>query len=256
MKKFVAISIFVLVLIGAFFVYQNQSRKAMAERATSEWEQIRQDTSATRFDSFITQFPQSEFAPLAQQKRDSLRMESDWRTAAAAHTLESFLHFQQTWPASPYSAKLDADIASLRLESAWRNALKKNTIPAYKEFVSKHPKSERAALAKKKIIDLEVDKIFAGKHGVLPPPQKTSPGSSQSNRISIEIQTDYTLTVRYSGPQSMKAVLNAHAKNSFTLPSGTFRVAASVDHPNVIPFAGSQNLSGGEYSSVYYISGL
>ncbi|RLD09312.1 hypothetical protein DRI50_12335, partial [candidate division KSB1 bacterium] len=129
-------------------------------------------------------------------------------------------------------------------------------IPAYKAFISDYPASRQTAYAKKKIIDLEVDKVFAGQHGELPPPQKTAAGSSQNNRISIENQTDYTLTVRYSGLQSIKAVLKAHAKKSLTLPSGTFRVAASVDHPNVIPFAGSQNLSGGEYSSVFYISGL
>jgi len=256
MKKILTTVSIVLVLAGAYFIYQSYARKAHAERAASEWAEIKEDTSAARFDNFISRFQQSEFAPLAQQKRDSLTLEKDWQKTKAANSIEAFLIFKGNHPVSPYAKVVDAKISTLRLVAAWQNALKKNTVPAYKAFISDYPASRQAAKAKKKIIDIEVENIFAGRHGELPPPQKISSGDSQSNRISIENQTDYTLTVRYSGHKSIKVILKAHGTDAVMLPSGQYKVAASVSHANVIPFAGSQNLSGGEYSSVYYISGL
>jgi hypothetical protein len=40
---------------------------------------------------------------------------------------------------------------------------------------------------------------------------------------------------------------------SITLTNGNYNVAAKVDCPNVIPFAGKESLQGGDYSGYYYI---
>ena len=37
------------------------------------------------------------------------------------------------------------------------------------------------------------------------------------------------------------------------MPNGTYRIAVSVDVGNVIPYAGTEYLSGGGYKSSFYI---
>ncbi len=256
MKKYLLIVVLALVVAGAYFTFGFYESKNEKQRAATEWELIKNDTVTVRFDEFLNKYPGSDFAHLAHQRRDSLQMEADWKAAVEANTLDAYQDFQQKYTASPHAEKATTKIAAFELEAAWQSAREKNTIAAYNDFLSRYPQSKQAPMARKKIIDLEVEKIFAGQHGQLPPPQKTSSGSSQTNHISIENQTDYTLTIRYSGNRSIKVVLKAHGSDAITLPSGAYKVAASVNHPNVIPFAGAQNLSGGEYSSIYYISGL
>ena len=73
------------------------------------------------------------------------------------------------------------------------------------------------------------------------------------NEIEIYNNTSYALTVRYSGPMSKKIVLNSKETKIINLNSGKYRVAASVNNPNVQSYAGEEELTGGGYSVVYYI---
>jgi hypothetical protein len=59
--------------------------------------------------------------------------------------------------------------------------------------------------------------------------------------------------VRYSGIESKKIVLSPRQRKSTTLKKGNYRIAASVNASNVTNYAGKENLSGGDYSSEYYI---
>ena len=55
----------------------------------------------------------------------------------------------------------------------------------------------------------------------------------------------------YSGVKSVKIVLGAYQSRSIILPSSSYDVVATS--PGVIPFYGTENLTGGEYESEYYI---
>jgi len=104
-----------------------------------------------------------------------------------------------------------------------------------------------------KAIDAEVAKIMAGDHSQLPPAQKLSSNNSGVATIKVTNDTAHTLTVLYSGPTSKKSVLSAHQSENVSLTAGNYSVAASVNDPSVIPFAGTDTVSGGHYTNQFYI---
>ena len=103
---------------------------------------------------------------------------------------------------------------------------------------------------------MEVDAIFSGDYGLLPPMNRTSGTYIQTTNNNVEIfnNTKYTLTVRYSGTlESKKIILLPGQRKSVSIRNGSYRVAASVSLSNVRNYAGNETLSGGDYSSEYYI---
>jgi hypothetical protein len=65
--------------------------------------------------------------------------------------------------------------------------------------------------------------------------------------------TTHTLTVLYSGPISRKAILAARQSETVTFTAGIYSVAARVDDLSVIPLAGTDTLSGRDYSDKFFI---
>lgn len=138
--------------------------------------------------------------------------------------------------------------------NAWRLASADGTIASYNKYLKFHPNGAHAASARKKVIDLEVDGIFAGSHGTLPSMDRSYYGYSSSSTVKIHNGTGYTLTIYYSGNTSKKVSIPAGQSSSFTLPNGDYRVAASVSSASVRSYAGRESLTGGGYEADYYIS--
>lgn len=70
---------------------------------------------------------------------------------------------------------------------------------------------------KKKIIDYEVDKIFEGEYGKLPTMERTASTTGDKSVISIHNDTEYELTLRYSGDESRMVVLAPQEKERLSL---------------------------------------
>lgn len=104
-----------------------------------------------------------------------------------------------------------------------------------------------------KEIDAKVNGIMSGEHGKMPPAQKMSSNTSGVASVLVKNRTSNTLTVSYSGPTSNELVLAPAAEKSLSLAAGTYKVAASVDDPTIIPFAGKDVIGGGMYRVEFYI---
>jgi peptidyl-prolyl cis-trans isomerase A (cyclophilin A) len=104
----------------------------------------------------------------------------------------------------------------------------------------------------------EIARIEHGQHSALPPPVASplgAGGAFGSVRRTVENGTDYTLTVWFGGPAEQKITLPPKGTRELTLPPGTYKVAARVTAPNVLPFFGVQSYSSGQgYTSHFYIS--
>lgn len=138
--------------------------------------------------------------------------------------------------------------------TAWKTAQGDNTLAAYNKYLELYPHGVHSKAADKKVIDLSVSNIFSGEHGSLPGMDKTSYSSSGRNIISVKNDTQYTLTLLYSGTDSKRLVLSPRSSGTVSLPNGTYRVAASVAAANVRSYAGTETLTGGSYDVSYYIS--
>lgn len=129
----------------------------------------------------------------------------------------------------------------------------KDTIEAYERFINLCPNSPDCSKAKKRIIDIEVYNIAQGQHGTIPESSPVSYSSGTSATIEIENQTQYSITVRYSGPESIKIEIPSHGSKTITVPIGSYQIAVSTNGGNVHPFYGTNNISAGLYSETFYI---
>ena len=73
-----------------------------------------------------------------------------------------------------------------------------------------YPHGRHAKQVERKLIDFEVDAVFAGEHGTLPSMDKGYNTGSSRSTIEIENRTQYELTVSYSGPDSKRMEIPAY----------------------------------------------
>ena len=180
------------------------------------WEKCKLENTSQSYKQYLTYFPKGKFNNLATNLYNSKVVESE--------------------------------------KEEWENALKLGTSECYKKFIINYPKSNKIKIANKKLIDAEVKEILAGEHGAMPSSNLINKSGGAYAKINIQNNTNYTLTVRYSGIDSKSISIASNTSTILKIQKGFYYIAASVNASNVRNYAGSENLIGGEYSSSYYIS--
>ena len=211
--------------------------------------------SLEAYKSYVNSFPYGTKRGKALDKIKEIEVIlPEWEKTLRKNNPEAFQNFIQLFPNSFYAEQANNKLNRLELAD-WNNAKKRNRISSYRAYISTFPDGIHSEEARKRIIDIEVDAIFKGDHGTLPPMNRISPeySSSTTNDIEIFNNTIYTLIVRYSGTDSRRIVIEPEKREKLVLRNGSYRVTASVNAQNVRNYAGSEKLEGGEYSSEYYI---
>lgn len=135
--------------------------------------------------------------------------------------------------------------------AAWETASKLNSRDAYTKYLDMYPKGKHA----KQAIDKQVSLIMGSSHGEMPKMERSYSTGESYSTIEVENSTQYRLTVLYSGPQSKQVSLSPYQTRSFNLANGTYRIAVTAsDAVGIIPYVGTEHLTGGGYSSKFYIS--
>lgn len=138
---------------------------------------------------------------------------------------------------------------------AWETVSERGTLDVYRKYLKLYPNGAHKSQAEKKIVDLEVANVFNSKnYGHLPSMDKTRYGKGAYTTVTVKNDTQYTLTLLYSGMESKRIVIGSHGIQNIKLKSGSYRIVASVNASRVQNFAGSEDLVGGSYSVNYYIS--
>ena len=234
---------------------KSKIRKLKEENA---WKIAYDENTINSYSDYLKRYPYGKYSSSASNKIEKLKEEKYvlpvWNETKIKNTYKAYSEFLNKYPNSSYAYLAKDQMITIE-KNDWNKACRINTIKSFKGYNNKYPNGEYVETSQKKIIDLEVDNIFKGDYGKLPPMSKTSHGYSYSSTNTIEIynNTKYTLTVRYSGDDSKKIVLSPRLRTSMTLKNGKYRVAASVNAANVQNYAGNENLTGGEYSSEFYI---
>lgn len=221
------------------------------------WRKASDSNSILSYSNYLEDYPNGAHEMEARVKLKDLEDEQikpKWSAVVSENSYRAYLDFYNTYPSCSYAKIAWEKIIEFE-DRDWELAKKKNTIRAYRDFIKKYPGNIHVEDAERRIIDLEVDQIFKGDHGSLPPMSKSTGSSySSTNKVNIFNNTEYTLTIRYSGPESRKIVIPPRGRDNQTvLPSGNYRITASVDAAYVSNYAGTEYLSGGEYDSEYYI---
>jgi len=167
-------------------------------------------------------------------------------------------------PAPEYGKKSDDQMKELEKEieerkwstdqDAWERATALDTKIAYQKYVHLYPTGFHKSEAEKKIIDFEIDDILNGKYEALPMMKCIEEDdNSPTSTISILNDTEYPLTVWYSGIDSKSIVISPHGKAAVTLNNGYYRIAAAVPNAKVRPYAGEEYVGGGQFETGFCI---
>lgn len=139
-------------------------------------------------------------------------------------------------------------------DTAWKRASAINTKDSYERYIGMYPYGAHRADADARLIDIQVNDAFKKDHGNLPGMKYVAPDEdSPTSTIVIENDTGYPLTVMYSGTESKSITIAPGFRQSITVKNGSYRIAASVPAPNIRPFAGTENLTGGRYETGYVV---
>jgi len=221
-------------------------------REEDVWKEAQAAGGIAAFRNYIRVYPDGKHLDSAREKVTELA-DAVWKGLAQSRSEEEVTVFLKKYPESSKRAEAEAHIQALYNDFAW--VKEQDSIPHYQRFLARLPGHQQQAWMEKRIIDLEVDAIAAGEHGELPKAQAVG-GDAGTGPASVEIEngTSYELTVRYSGNESHKVVIPAGRTDSFKLPAGPYRVAASVNAARVSNYYGKDDFSGGRYQIRFYIS--
>lgn len=216
------------------------------------WQAAVTDSGIESYRSYIRVYPDGKHLDVAKQRTTELA-DGIWKGISGTRSEAEVLKFLKEYPET--SKRSDAEAQIQFLYNDWSWVKEQDKIPHYQRFLARNPTHPQRRWMEKRIIDLEVDAIAAGEHGELPKAEAQS-GARSSGPASVEIENDtrYELTVRYSGGESKKVVIPASGKQSFQLPNGSYRVAASVNAARVSNYYGKEDFSGGTYTVRYFIS--
>jgi hypothetical protein len=179
-----------------------------------------------------------------------------WEKTNVSEELADVSEYLNQYPDGRYLAKArqrEKVLKQKQMENEYENASSLNSSSAWKRFLENHPDCENKSEIKRKIIQAEVAEIMQGEHGQLPSFTPSYGSFDGSSSVSIKNDTEYTLTIRYSGPDVASIDIPEGATRTVNLASGSYTIAASVNAANVRNYAGTEALRG-DYNSSFYIT--
>ena len=194
----------------------------------------------------------------AIKNRIRIVCDSLYKIADKAGTLHDWLRYQKIVPSEYYKDSSEKIEGLLAVEwntdsKAWKQASSSNTVSSYDKYLSMYPNGKYAKDAEKRIVDIGIARTYSGYHGPLPQMDRVHSGNGPKSLINVNNNTDYALTLLYSGADSKRLIIDPQGYASISLHNGAYKVAAYVSASNVRSYAGTEQLLGGEYSVSYYI---
>jgi hypothetical protein len=230
--------------------YSDRVRNRLNElREPAVWSQTRAADDIGVYRMYIRTYPEHKNSAVALARVEEIA-DSHWPAAAHSRSVQAIGKFLKDYPETTMSDAAKRRIQELRDDWDW--VREQDSLKDYRRFAKRFPAHPEHAWIQKRIIDLEVDAIASGQHGELPRAQRVKSDGVVAE-LRVENETGYELTVRYSGPDSSKVVIQPRDSATVTLPPGEYRVAASVSAPNVNHYYGRDTLVGGRYSSKFVI---
>jgi hypothetical protein len=227
------------------------ARVEIQRMANEDWQNLKASSDSRALRRFITDYPEAKEASQVSARIKELATLQAWELVRNGNDLQALANH-----AKEHKGHETARLATQRIEALCNDfdwVKRQDKLPIYRAYLEHNPNSPNKVTVEKRIIDLEVAEILAGKYGELPPSAPVRMTGGTEAQLEIENQTRHTLTLRYSGRQSYRFDLTAGETREVNLATDTYKVAATVSAPGVIPFAGSDTLQGGRYSSKFYI---
>lgn len=236
--------------------YSELCRQRLAEsEALAAWTYAAWLDDTLAYQEFLEEHPESYFVPACLLRLNELNSALEWQYVSSTDSLELYLQFLFKYQ---FSSAGDSALVALSFliddYCDWQQALSANSIESYARFLKMNPNSHFRESAESRIIDLEVEDILKKKPPKLPAAERVEyvPNRGYSV-VNVFNNTEYELTVRYSGKQSFKVTFLPYERGSIELANGKYTVVASANAKDVRDYAGEENCDGSNYQMEYYI---
>jgi len=110
---------------------------------------VKQD-SRISYETFLKNWPDGEFAPVATKRLEQLETEA-WQEALKKNTIEAFEAYLREFPMGEYAKDARDRIEQIAGVEAWEAAKQKDTREAYKAYIERFPHGEHVQEARKRI---------------------------------------------------------------------------------------------------------
>ena len=210
----------------------------------------RQENKLSCFRNYLKAFPNGKYSKSAKDEIMNLEI-ALWEKNKFSKNEAELQKLAEEVENTSIVAKINQRIDDLYKDFSFVS--QKNTKEAYQRFIELNPSSADVKIAQKRIIDIEVSEIAKGKFTTLPASSPISYSRGANAKIELTNDTQYKLTIRYSGQESLKITLNAHEKETITLPTGTYKIAVTAEGGRVRPFYGTKHIESGRYTESFYI---
>ncbi len=239
-------------------LYPEASRPTVAKQGILLKELIEeawQKAAATRLkpaiQEYLTKYPDAPPQTAAAARALIVELADEtWKRIAPSRSESEIRDFLKDHPETTQKAAAEARVEELFNDWSW--VREQDSLESYKRFLDRFPDHAEREWIERRIIDLEVKQIAEGKYGDLPQAETRMVGGNES-KIEVRNDTQYELTVRYSGPLSQKLVIPARETRHANLRPGEYKVAASVAAADVRNYYGTQTMEGGLYNSNFFI---
>lgn len=221
------------------------------------WKQVESSDNLNLVEEYNNEYPKGKYSKNIYSKKREIIAKTDrkaYENAKTANTISAYNSYLEDFPKGNHRNKVREKISSIKKanqKQAYESAKRKNSSYAWESFLKDYPNHSDRNNIEKKIISLKVDEIMGDRNtGQLPSFSQTNYSYSSASSVTIENDTGYELTVRYSGPSVKMIVIPRGGSKTTSLSSGSYKIAASAGG---LHYAGRENLSG-SYSSTYYIT--
>lgn len=228
-----------------------EANALISKLISDEWRRVAASPSQEQIEDFLKKNPGAPEKIITEARALLAELaQADWKRLSTQGSVEEIQEFLEKFPGTPNRFALETRLD--HFFNDWKWVREQDSLEHYQRFISRFPQHPFAKWMEKRIIDLEVADIAAGDHGKIPPVEAQKVGGATAE-IEAKNDTGYELTLRYSGPDSVKLVIPAGKTGKATLPPGRYQVAGSVAAASVNNYYGSEEMEGGYYSWNFYI---
>ncbi len=143
----VLVALLVVILgITGYYVWNEQQRKLQVEKKA--WENTLSENTLEAYDSFLSEYPESEYATLAMERAKKVKDSLAWIKATDLNSISGYQSYLEEFEEGEYTALAFDTIEYMEADSmAWATSAEVNSISAYNRYLDDYPEGRFIDLA-------------------------------------------------------------------------------------------------------------
>lgn len=132
--------------------------KQRAARVKAEYDSVCANPSIEAFDSFLSRYPKSKYAPKIKERKEDFYM---WNRACNAGTASAYRDYINRSKYKYFAGAANDSISAVGVREEWNSVIKNPTVASLDAFIKAHPDAWQAARAKAMRSEIMAEDYFS-----------------------------------------------------------------------------------------------